>query len=227
MLVDFAVDNREAYAWCLGHTGYRVTEAGSATEAFRKLDQQPPDLLITELTLPDLDGLEFCRQVRNPAERHDLPIIALTALPSTDRRVRGVAELGDVWVLPKPCLPLTLLQRTRAFLDQNASLRYRSQSAQHRSFALKQTTDTLLNRAEEARERARVSLTLSMATLTQRLRAECSNVSGVAITPRDVARGWQVPEAIAVASLTVLVGEGLVVKDAAGVYISTGWRLPA
>jgi DNA-binding response OmpR family regulator len=96
----------------LGEAGYRVTTAASGASGLERLAKEPYDALVLDLTLPDMDGLEVCRQLR---ARGDLPVLMLTARGDAMDRVVGL-ELGADDYLPKPFEPRELLARLKAIL---------------------------------------------------------------------------------------------------------------
>ncbi len=96
----------------LGQAGFRVAAAGSGKEGLERLAREPFDALVLDLTLPDIDGLEVCRQLR---ARADTPVLMLTARGDAMDRVVGL-ELGADDYLPKPFEPRELLARLRAIL---------------------------------------------------------------------------------------------------------------
>ncbi len=95
--------------------GYLVDEAGDGQEALMKVAEAPPDLILLDWMLPQLSGLEVCRQLRrNPASRN-IPIIMLTARGEEGDRVRGLDAGADDYIA-KPFSPGELLARIRAVL---------------------------------------------------------------------------------------------------------------
>jgi DNA-binding response OmpR family regulator len=96
----------------LGEAGFRVAIAADGRAGLERLAREPFDALVLDLMLPDLDGLEVCRQVR---ARSDLPVLMLTARGDAMDRVVGL-EVGADDYLPKPFEPRELLARLRAIL---------------------------------------------------------------------------------------------------------------
>ena len=96
----------------LGGAGYRVTHAANGRSGVALHERDTFDALVLDLMLPDLDGLEVCRQVRAQA---DTPILMLTARGDAMDRVVGL-EMGADDYLPKPFEPRELLARLRAIL---------------------------------------------------------------------------------------------------------------
>ncbi len=96
----------------LERDGYRVRTAGDGRQALEAMRNGPPDLLILDLMLPEVDGLQICRQVR---EQSDVPIIMLTAKTTEGDRITGL-DLGADDYVTKPFSPGELLARVRAVL---------------------------------------------------------------------------------------------------------------
>jgi DNA-binding response OmpR family regulator len=96
----------------LGQAGYGVTVAPLGATALEQLAQAGFDAVILDLMLPDVDGLDVCRQLRT---RSDTPVLMLTARGDAIDRIVGL-ELGADDYLPKPFEPRELLARLRAIL---------------------------------------------------------------------------------------------------------------
>ncbi|MBN8957828.1 MAG: response regulator [Rhizobiales bacterium] len=107
----------EMVADYLGEAGLRVTAAPTAREGETLLKREAFDALILDLMLPDADGLEVCRRIRQAS---DLPILMLTARGDAMDRVVGL-EIGADDYLPKPFEPRELLARVRALLRRRGA----------------------------------------------------------------------------------------------------------
>jgi DNA-binding response OmpR family regulator len=101
----------------LADAGYRVSTARSGDEALRRLRSVTPDLVVLDLGLPDIDGLDVARTVRQASA---VPIIMLTARTDEADRVSGL-ELGADDYVVKPFSPRELLARIRAVLRRSGS----------------------------------------------------------------------------------------------------------
>jgi DNA-binding response OmpR family regulator len=100
----------------LGQSGYQVTHAGNAQTGLASLQTQPAELVILDLMLPDMDGLEVCRRIRAlPGDLARTPVLMLTAKGDPMDRIIGL-EMGADDYLPKPFEPRELLARIRAVL---------------------------------------------------------------------------------------------------------------
>jgi len=101
----------------LGGAGFRVSVVNEGRAGLERLTREPYDALVLDLMLPDMDGLEVCRQLR---AKSDTPVLMLTARGDTMDRVVGL-EVGADDYLPKPFEPRELLARLRAILRRRQS----------------------------------------------------------------------------------------------------------
>ena len=120
LVVDDEEDIVELVSYNLAKEGYRVTGAGSGEQALAKVRAKQPDLVLLDLMLPGLDGLEVCRVLkRDPALQH-VPIIMLTA-KSQDADIVAGLELGADDYVTKPFSPRVLVARVRAVLRRRST----------------------------------------------------------------------------------------------------------
>jgi len=113
LLVEDAPFLRHAFGRLLRLHGFKVMEAVNGLEALERINDFQPDLIVTDLMMPVMDGVEMIRRLREDPRTADLPILALTADPSrkTEERAR---QAGAADYLTKPVdLPL-LLDRIHA-----------------------------------------------------------------------------------------------------------------
>lgn len=96
----------------LGQAGFRISLATLGAAALRQLAESSYDAVVLDLMLPDMDGLDVCRQIRTTS---DTPVLMLTARGDAIDRIIGL-ELGADDYLPKPFEPRELLARLRAIL---------------------------------------------------------------------------------------------------------------
>jgi CheY-like chemotaxis protein len=101
----------------LEHDGFQVVEAYRGMKALQTLRDDMPDLIILDVMLPDIDGFEVLRMIR---EVSSVPVIMLTAKGEEDDRVRGL-ELGADDYITKPFSPRELVSRVRAVLRRTES----------------------------------------------------------------------------------------------------------
>ncbi len=96
----------------LGEEGFRVITAGGGEEALRKAEEYRPDVVLLDIVMPDLDGIEVMRQLRTS---RPIPVILLTAKGSTADKAKGL-DLGADDYVAKPFHPDELAARVRAVI---------------------------------------------------------------------------------------------------------------
>ena len=112
LVVDDDAKTVELVKLYLNRDGYKVIVAYNGTEALRLAREQRPDLIVLDLMLPGVDGLEICRTLRNES---DVPIIMLTARTTEDDKLAGLGIGADDYVT-KPFSPKELAARVRTVL---------------------------------------------------------------------------------------------------------------
>lgn len=95
--------------------GFRPVTAMSGLEALKKVKEDKPDLVVLDLMLPEMDGLEVCKRLRSVPDTAMLPILMLTAKAEESDTVVGL-ELGADDYVTKPFSPKTLVARVKALL---------------------------------------------------------------------------------------------------------------
>ena len=115
LVVEDEPDIRSLIVHHLEREGFRCRTAGSGGEALARVRSSAPDLIVLDLMLPGMDGLEVCRRLRGDAATAGLPIIMLTAKADEVDRIVGL-ELGADDYLAKPFSPKELVARVRAVL---------------------------------------------------------------------------------------------------------------
>ena len=120
LVVDDDPPSIKMTSFLLQEEGYTVLTATNGQEALRKVEQESPDLVILDVMMPHMDGLEVCRRIRRTT---NLPIIILSAKGETSDRVTGL-ELGADDYLAKPFEPSELLARVRAVLRRAEAFSY-------------------------------------------------------------------------------------------------------
>jgi putative two-component system response regulator len=96
--------------------GYDVRSAISGELALFAAASNPPDLILLDIRMPEMDGFEVCRRLKSSATTQDVPVIFVTAASETDEKVHGFA-LGAVDYVTKPYQRDELLSRVRAHLE--------------------------------------------------------------------------------------------------------------
>lgn len=115
LVVDDEEDILELVRYNLQREGYQVAAAVSGEKALKMARQQPPDLIVLDLMLPGMDGLDVARHLKNDARCRQVPIVMLTAKGEEADVVTGL-ELGAEDYVTKPFSPRILLARIKAVL---------------------------------------------------------------------------------------------------------------
>jgi two-component system KDP operon response regulator KdpE len=102
-------------ALALGDEGFRVMTAGGGQEALRMAEKYRPDVVVLDIVMPDLDGIEVMRELQ---ERRPIPVILLTAKSTTSDKAKGL-DLGADDYVAKPFHPDELAARIRAVLRRS------------------------------------------------------------------------------------------------------------
>jgi DNA-binding response OmpR family regulator len=118
LVVDDDQTVREVVVSYLKAAGHSVAEAADGASALDALKEQPADLIVLDLMMPGVDGLEVCRRLRQ--EGNDVPVIMLTALGTEQDRVVGL-EIGADDYVTKPFSPRELVLRVDSILRRTAT----------------------------------------------------------------------------------------------------------
>jgi DNA-binding response OmpR family regulator len=98
--------------------GFEVEVARNGREALAALDREPPDLLLLDVMMPEIDGFEVCERIRSRPEWQATKIVMLTARGRESERERGLALGADAYVT-KPFSTRELVEKVKAMLDPN------------------------------------------------------------------------------------------------------------
>ncbi|HUA35399.1 MAG TPA: response regulator [Candidatus Binataceae bacterium] len=115
LIVEDDADIRELIRYNLAQEGFIVEEAGDGAQAIEKVKRRIPDLMVLDLMLPGMPGLEICRTMRSGAETASLPILIVTAKGTEVDKVLGLEMGADDYVV-KPFSPRELIARVKALL---------------------------------------------------------------------------------------------------------------
>jgi adenylate cyclase len=119
LVVDDNAEGRKLLALRLRHEGHAVVAAAGGHEALELAARHRPSLVLLDVLMPDLDGFEVCRRLRQMPALRAVPVVMLTALEGTDHVVRGL-EAGADDFISKPFQPAELVARVRSLLRVKA-----------------------------------------------------------------------------------------------------------
>ena len=115
VVIEDEPDILELLQFNLSREGYEVASAGTGNEGLATVRRETPDLVLLDLLLPGVDGLDVCRQLRSDPETREVPIIMVTAKGEESDVVLGLGLGADDYV-QKPFSPRELIARVRAVL---------------------------------------------------------------------------------------------------------------
>lgn len=117
LVVDDDPEERRFLAAALRRSGIRILEARSAHEALKLAERDSPDFVVTDIEMPDLDGVELCRRLRELPGAANVPIVAMSGGPRTQGDDATAA--GCDAILPKPCSPALLVATIQRLLEKS------------------------------------------------------------------------------------------------------------
>jgi len=122
MVVDDDPDTVSILARHLQREGFVAIEAISGAECVRIAQERPVDVILLDLMMPDMDGFQVCRALKEDPRTAEIPVIMITARDDLDARAEGM-RLGVSDFLAKPVFRRQLANRIRAQLDMLAASR--------------------------------------------------------------------------------------------------------
>jgi DNA-binding response OmpR family regulator len=128
LVVEDEPDIRDLLVLHLEHAGYRCHIAASGPQAIESVRRLTPDLVVLDVMLPGMDGLEVCRRLRADPHSAAIPVVMLTARTDEVDRVVGL-EMGADDYVTKPFSPRELVARVRAVLRRTRSNAHEERSS--------------------------------------------------------------------------------------------------
>jgi DNA-binding response OmpR family regulator len=120
LVVDDEMGARTLLSIMLERDGFKALKAKDANEALQILEQgDKPDLIILDVMMPGMDGVELCRAIRNRPATTEIPILILSARSDVEAVMRGM-DAGATDYLPKPILNHDLTAKVRGMLSMDA-----------------------------------------------------------------------------------------------------------
>ena len=220
LLVEDHADSRELYAFDLRHSGFRVEEAQNTTEAIRSVAAALPDVVVADLQLPDHDGLQLCRTLKETAPTKDIPVIAITANASVETK-RAAEAAGCAAVLVKPCVPAAVRAEIERVLSTGLRVRERSDAALERAQLVKRKSAMLRMKSErlQALLNQQIASEAAFTETLGRVRAEFKEMPGLHLTVAQAARLLGMDHVTAARLLDRLVAEGFLRRSGPDMYL--------
>jgi CheY-like chemotaxis protein len=115
LIVEDDPETRRFYIGVLEGDGFVVEQAHNGLQALDKARAQAPDLVLTDIAVPGLDGIDLCRQLRADPRTRDIPVLAVTGYDDRDYEDRAI-QAGANRILIKPLGPDVLVTEARSLL---------------------------------------------------------------------------------------------------------------
>ena len=160
LVVEDDPDIAELVARYLDKAGFSSERETSGREALKRIAEKPPDVLVLDLMLPHVDGLEICRRLRADESTAGIPIIMLTARGDESERIVGL-ELGADDYLAKPFSPNELVARVRALVRRSTRREPASRTLQYAGIVVDTERHIVKSNGEEVTLTAKEFLLLN------------------------------------------------------------------
>ena len=118
LIVDDELDCQTVLAMFLESEGYEIESASSGVEALTRFKENPPDLVISDIVMPQMDGFELCRRLRASRLGQLIPFIFLSGQGELESRIEGYAIGADDYLV-KPFEPEEILAKIKAQIDRS------------------------------------------------------------------------------------------------------------
>ncbi len=120
LLVEDDQDGRRMYAEWLTGAGFRVSEAHNGLQALERALDSLPDVVVTDLNIPGIDGFELTRRLKHDPRTRDIPVLAVTGYAAFAADPGRARRAGCDAVLPKPCSPDDLESAIRSLIHERS-----------------------------------------------------------------------------------------------------------
>jgi signal transduction histidine kinase/DNA-binding response OmpR family regulator/ligand-binding sensor domain-containing protein len=127
LVIEDNADVRQYIRKPLGEEGFTVIEAGDGSEGIKKARKFMPDLIVSDIMMPELDGYEMCEALKKDIITSHIPIILLTAKASDESILHGLETGADDYVI-KPFSTTILIARVKNLIDQRQQLKLKMQN---------------------------------------------------------------------------------------------------
>lgn len=113
LVVEDTPSEMELMTLYLRESGYKVLTATNGKEALEKVSQEKPDVVITDVVMPDMNGFELCRSLKKNPDTKNVPVIACTSKNQELDRLWGMKQGVDIY-LTKPCTKEEIIRAVRS-----------------------------------------------------------------------------------------------------------------
>jgi diguanylate cyclase (GGDEF)-like protein len=144
VIVDDTPENLRLLVGILKEQGYKVRPAASALRALATIDKEPPDLILLDIMMPEMDGFEVCRRLKASPRTRDIPVVFLSALNDTSEKLKAF-QGGGVDFISKPFQVEEVLARVNTHLV----IRAQQQTLMRQNEELREKNDLITRQARQ------------------------------------------------------------------------------
>jgi two-component system cell cycle response regulator DivK len=119
LIVEDDLSTRVMYRDYLTHCGFRIIDAHNGNQALAKAQELRPNVVLTDLAVPGMDGFEFCRALQQSDATRAIPILAVTGHSEYLEQPDRFRQAGILHVLTKPCAPDVIAAQLRRLLGES------------------------------------------------------------------------------------------------------------
>jgi two-component system chemotaxis response regulator CheY len=117
LIVDDSASMRQLVAFTIKDAGYDVLLAENGKDALEKMSRTKVDMVITDLNMPEMDGITFIRELRGKADYKFIPVVMLTTESQEAKKQEGRAAGASGWIV-KPFSPSQLMEVVKKFMKE-------------------------------------------------------------------------------------------------------------
>jgi len=117
LVVEDEINSRMLLSKILAANGYKVIEASNGIEALKKIQISRPDIIISDIMMPEMDGFQFCRELRKNETLKDIPLIFYTAIYKDEEDEKLALDVGANAYIRKPEDPKILIRKIKKVIE--------------------------------------------------------------------------------------------------------------
>ncbi len=142
MIVDDSPASLKLLSKILLMGGFQVRQALNGKVALTVIKQQPPDLILLDIRMPDMDGFEVCSQLKTDDKTRNIPVIFISGLEQADDKIKAF-EAGGLDYITKPFEPTEVMARVKLHLELSRMQQSLEDMVQHRTIKLEEANTAL------------------------------------------------------------------------------------
>lgn len=177
LIVDDILANLDILSETLSAVGYDVAIANAGKLAFEQLEQKLPDLILLDITMPDMDGFEICQKLKSNHTTCNIPVIFITAISDTESKIKSF-ELGAVDYITKPFQQQEVLARVKTHLQLRKLTQNLEKEVALKVLSLEQAKQTA-EQAKQTAEEANRAKSQFLANMSHELRTPLNAILGI------------------------------------------------